>query len=126
MRHAAEKDSTASVNYRRGVTSLAILALLRQQDMYGYQMVQEMARQSEGNLTTQEGSLYPVLYKLSDAGYVSERKVQSGKRQVRNYYHLEPSGEKYLERLIRDYTAVTGSVFRIINGDAAADAGSKS
>jgi len=48
-------------NYRRGVASLVVLSLLKREDMYGYQLVQETERSSGGELTTQEGSLYPVL-----------------------------------------------------------------
>ena len=84
--------------------------------MYGYQLVQEMERRSDGRLTTQEGSLYPVLYKLQDAGYISDRRVPAGKRMTRIYYHLEPSGEAYLRELIAEYRAVTGGVFQIIGG----------
>ena len=56
------------MSFRRGVMSLVILGLLKKQDMYGYQLVQETERQSGGRIVTQEGSLYPVLYKLVDQG----------------------------------------------------------
>ena len=44
-------------SFRRGVMSLVILGLLKKEDMYGYQLVQETERKSGGSLTTQEGSL---------------------------------------------------------------------
>ena len=53
-------------NFRRGVMSLVLLSLLKREDMYGYQLVTEIQRLSEGKIVTQEGSLYPVLYKLED------------------------------------------------------------
>lgn len=105
------------VNFQRGVASLVLLALLKQSDMYGYQLVQEMERQSFGAVSMQEGALYPVLYKLQDAGYISARKVQVGKRMIRVYYHLEPRGLEYLERLIGDYKAVVNGVLRIAEGN---------
>ena len=55
-------------NFRRGIMSLVILSLLRKEDMYGYQLVQETNSLSGGRIVTQEGSLYPVLYKLQDKG----------------------------------------------------------
>lgn len=103
-------------NFRRGVMSLVILSLLKQGDMYGYQLVQETERYSGGKLTTQEGSLYPVLYKLVDQGYISDRREQVGKRMTRIYYHLEPAGEAHLQELIREYEAVTQGVMNIIEG----------
>ena len=104
-------------NYRRGVASLVILSLLKREDMYGYQLVQETERASGGKLTTQEGSLYPVLYRLLDQGLISDRRVLVGKRMTRIYYHLEPAGEEKLNELIQDYETVTQGVFRIIRGE---------
>ena len=103
-------------SFRRGVMSLVILGLLKQEDMYGYQLVQETEKQSGGAIITQEGSLYPVLYKLLDQGLISDRKVLVGKRMQRVYYHLEPAGEERLRELTQEYEAVTHGVFRIIKG----------
>ncbi len=108
---------TGSVNFRRGVFSLVLLGLLKQGDMYGYQLVQETERQSGGRLTTQEGSLYPVLYKLEDQGFISNYRKQVGRRMTRVYYHLEPAGELRLEELTREYTEVTRGVMQILNGE---------
>lgn len=109
--------------FRRGVMSLVILSLLKREDMYGYQLVQETEKSSGGRLTTQEGSLYPVLYKLLDQGLISDKKVLVGKRMTRVYYHLEPSGEARLKELVQEYEDVTQGVFQIIregekNGEA--------
>lgn len=103
-------------SFRRGVMSLVILSLLKKEDMYGYQLVQEIERCSGGRIVTQEGSLYPVLYKLLDQGFVSDRKVLVGKRMTRVYYHLEPAGEERLNELIRDYEEITQGVFQIVRG----------
>lgn len=104
-------------SYQRGVLSLVILSLLKRGDMYGYQIVQEIERCSGGRIVTKEGSMYPVLYKLLEQGYISDNKVQVGKRLTRIYYHLEKSGEAYLEKLIAEYTAVTQGVFQIMKGE---------
>ena len=107
-------------SFRRGVMSLVILALLKREDMYGYQLVQETANSSGGKLTTQEGSLYPVLYRLLDQGLISDRKVQVGKRMSRIYYHLEPAGEERLRELIQEYEDVTQGIFQIIREEGGA------
>lgn len=107
--------------FRRGVLSLVILGLLRKEDMYGYQLVQETQRQSGGRITTQEGSLYPVLYKLVDQGLISDRRVQVGKRMTRVYYHLEPAGEQRLQELLREYEETSRGVFQIVKGDDSDD-----
>ena len=109
-------DNNAN-SFRRGVMSLVILSLLKREDMYGYQLVQETERRSGGRLTTQEGSLYPVLYKLVDQGLISDRKVQVGKRMTRVYYHLEEAGAQRLEELTREYEEVTMGVLQIVRGE---------
>ena len=104
-------------SFRRGVLSLVILGLLKREDMYGYQLVQETNRITEGRITTQEGSLYPVLYKLLDMGMISDKRVQVGKRMTRIYYHLEPSGETRLQELIQEYTQTMQGIQLIIGED---------
>ncbi|MBR2831615.1 MAG: PadR family transcriptional regulator [Oscillospiraceae bacterium] len=103
------------VNYKKGIMSLVILSLLKQEDMYGYQLVQEINRQSAGRLVTQEGSLYPVLYRLQSQGYITDRKVLVGKRLTRIYYHIEPGGVQYLNRITKEYEDVTEGVLKIIH-----------
>lgn len=109
-------SDNGQVSFRRGVMSLIILALLKREDMYGYQLVQETERSSGGRIVTQEGSLYPVLYKLLDQGMISDRKVKVGRRMNRIYYHLEPAGEVRLQELIQEYEEITQGVFLIVKG----------
>ena len=105
---------SGQINFQRGVMALAILSLLKREDMYGYQLVQQMHSVSGGRITAQEGSLYPVLYKLQEQGMISDRRVLVGKRMARIYYHLEPAGAARLEELVREYESVTQGVFMII------------
>lgn len=101
-------------HFQRGVLSLVVLTLLKQGDMYGYQLVQEIGQQSGGNIITKEGSLYPILYKFVDQGYISYYEVPVGKRMKRYYYHIEPSGIELLEELKKEYKSITEGVLRII------------
>ena len=111
----AKKENTQSC-FQRGLISLLILALLDQEDMYGYQIVQEITERSGGAIVTEEGSLYPVLYKLQDQGMLSGEKVLVGKRMTRVYYHLEEPGRRRLQELSREYRAITQGVFKLFRG----------
>lgn len=64
----------AQNSFQRGVMSLLILSLLEKGDMYGYQIMQTISESSSGRIVTQEGSLYPVLYKLQEQGMISDKK----------------------------------------------------
>ncbi len=52
-------------------TSLLVLSLLQGQDLYGYQMITELERRSDHTFQMKEGTLYPVLKKLENGGYVT-------------------------------------------------------
>lgn len=114
-------DTAFRINYQRGLAPLLILSLLKREDMYGYQLVQETERVSQGKIITQEGSLYPVLYKLEESGFISGKKVLVGKRMTRVYYHIEPKGIEHLNILVKEYETVTSGMFRIIRGEESKD-----
>jgi len=114
-------SETSQQAFIRGTMSMLILSLLKRGDMYGYEIVQKIAQASEGRITTQEGSLYPVLYKLEDQGLISHNKILVGKRMTRVYYHLEKEGEGQLDKMVQDYNIVTDGVRMIIKGCGADD-----
>lgn len=101
-------------SFQRGVMTLLVLALLDREDMYGYQLVQEISAASSGKIVTQEGSLYPVLYKLQDQKLISDNKKLVGKRKTRIYYHLEDAGKAQLQTLLQEYDTITQGVLQVI------------
>lgn len=110
------KGESLQNNFKKGATTLCILALLQRGDMYGYQLVQAMNQESNGKFVLQEGTLYPVLYRLQDQGYISDHKVLVGKRMTRVYYHLEPAGERYLVQIRQEYETISSGVRLILEG----------
>ena len=77
-------------NLKRGIPEMLILRMLSGEDMYGYQMINEMNIREKGLIDIKEGALYGPLYRLIDKNYISENKVLVRKRRTRVYYHLEP------------------------------------
>lgn len=103
-------------NYRTGVLPMLILSLLKREDMYGYQIVQTIAEESDGIITPLEGTLYPILYKMEAEGLVSTHHVKVGVRRSRVYYHLEPAAEPYLESYKQEFEKINQIVNRIVCG----------
>ncbi|WP_283128809.1 PadR family transcriptional regulator [Allofournierella massiliensis] len=103
-----------SENLKRGVTELVLLSLLAQRDMYGYEMSQELQTRSGGKFILQESSMYPTLYRLEDKGYITVTKQQVGRRRTRMYYHLEPSGQDYLQSSVAEYLAMQEGIRAIL------------
>lgn len=93
---------------------MILMTLLREEDMYGYQLSQLIAKRSDSIITIPEGSMYPTLYKLVDNGYVSSKRVKIGERLTRIYYHLEPSGFERVELLWNEYRLFYGGLDNIL------------
>ena len=76
----------------KGNTDSLLLYLISQQPMYGYQIIKELERKSQGYFRFKEGTLYPALHRLERAGLILGKwQVQPGGRQ-RRYYHITDKG----------------------------------
>ncbi|WP_270526381.1 PadR family transcriptional regulator [Longibaculum muris] len=82
---------------------MLVLKLLSIKDFYGYELTQLLKKLSNNNINIAEGTLYPILYKLLDQGYISDKKILVTKRQSRIYYHIEDKGKIYLDSLNQEY-----------------------
>ena len=108
------QDGTQSF-FKRGAATLCLLSLLSKHEMYGYELVQAMDKISEGRFCLPEGTLYPILYRLDDSGYLETRRVLSGKRMQRVYYKLSEAGMRYYEEMLEDYHNTVAGVEMILN-----------
>ena len=114
------KKSHLETALKKATIELLLLKLLDEGDMYGYQLSGELKRRSSGRYTILEGSMYPILYRLTDSGYISFYEKKVGVRQTRVYYHLEDNGRQYLKDLLtsyRSYTQVISFLLHSREGD---------
>lgn len=77
-------------------TQLLVLSLLAGEDMYGYQMIMELARRSDHTFEMKEGTLYPVLHGLEKSGFVEAYQQEAPTGRMRKYYHLTRKGAAQL------------------------------
>jgi DNA-binding PadR family transcriptional regulator len=81
---------------RKGSTPLLILSVLAEQPMYGYQIMRELERRSEGYFSMTAALLYPARHQLElDSLLKSDWQDGQGKRK-RKYYSITPKGKKAL------------------------------
>ena len=66
-------ESDIGRELKRGTLEMILLRLLAEGEMYGYQLVSKLEQRSDGQFRIKEGTLYPVLYRLEDAGLVETR-----------------------------------------------------
>jgi PadR family transcriptional regulator PadR len=90
---------------RRGSLELIVLHLLSRGEAYGYEIVSKLTERTNGALEITDGTLYPVLYRLERAGYVTVRWEMPGRGVPRKYYDLTAEGREELARLTHEWTA---------------------
>lgn len=73
-------------------SQLLVLTLLSKEDMYGYQMIVELARRSDHTFDMKEGTLYPVLHGLEKDGMVESYQQEAPTGRMRKYYHITRKG----------------------------------
>ena len=80
-----------------GSTPMLILALLKDGDKYGYEMVAELAKRSDDTFELKEGTLYPLLHTLEKNKWVSSYTKLTPSGRERKYYRLTSQGREQLE-----------------------------
>lgn len=75
-----------------------VLAVLRQGDSYGYEIIKRIRDLSGGELSWNEGMLYPLLHRLADQGLIEAYQVTSPAGRTRKYYRLLPCGSARFEK----------------------------
>ena len=88
----------------RGDIRAAILVLLAEEPMHGYQIIQELAERTGGAWRPSPGSVYPTLQQLEDEELVRETASDSGKR----VYELTDAGREQAASTPAPWTAVAG------------------
>jgi len=97
-------------------TSMLTLKLLEQQEMYGYQIIKELERQSREVFRLQEGTMYPILHNLEQQGAVSSRQQIAENGRLRKYYQITDSGRKLLQAKISEWNVYRDAVGLVIGG----------
>ena len=78
-----------NIQFKKGVLNLCVLVLLDKQDRYGYELVQKISDQ----ISISEGSVYPLLRRLTKEGYFTTYLQESTEGPPRKYYKLTDLGE---------------------------------
>ncbi len=98
---------------KKATLPLMVLTVLKERDMYAYEITQEALRRSNGRYKMP--ILYHVINKLQEMNCIVEsRKEISDENRVRIYYHITPEGEDYLDKIKVSYLELTEVVNNIV------------
>lgn len=87
-----------------GASSIPIiLSILKKGDSYGYEIVQRVKEITNGGITWKEASIYPVLKKLENEGYIKSYWKVIENERPRKYYTILNDGKKQLVQNISEW-----------------------
>ena len=92
-----------------------LLYLVGQQPMYGYQIIRELERRSEGYFKFKEGTLYPALHRLEKAGLIDGKWQALSSGRQRRYYYITDKGRRVLAEKMsqwRDFFAAMNLIIK--------------
>ena len=93
---------------RRGVLGPCVLALLAERPKFGLELVREL--DAAGGLLTSDGTVYPLLNRLRDAGLVTSEWRDAEGERARRYYFITEDGRKHLAAFRSEWTEFAATV----------------
>lgn len=100
-----------------GSTTLLLLQLLSEKDMYGYEMIDTLRKRSQNIFELKAGTLYPLLHGMEGKGHLESYERDYGGKQ-RKYYRITSSGRKFLDKKKKEWETYTSAVGRVLGGPA--------
>ena len=95
-----------NVQFKKVVLEMIVLAAVRKRDMYGYELVAEVSKVVNVN----EGTIYPLLKRLTNERYFDTYLRESTEGPPRKYYHLTALGKEYMDELIGEWSVLQNGV----------------
>ena len=102
-----------NVQFKKGVLELCVLSLIARQDRYGYELVELISR----NIEIAEGTIYPLLRRLTKDGLCTTYLVESAEGPPRKYYRLTPAGREVQRQLLREWEQFVQGVHNVVEGE---------
>jgi PadR family transcriptional regulator len=96
------------VQLRKGILELAVMGVLYHERHYGYSLIRVLTEQ--GSISLKEGTIYPILARLSEDGMVRSEWVESDQGPPRKYYALTPAGKKLYAELRKDFDVLVSLI----------------
>jgi PadR family transcriptional regulator, regulatory protein PadR len=101
----------------KGHLELILLASLQSGPAYGYALIQQLRQRTDGRLDLTEGTVYPALHRLEEAGFLRSE-VQTIDARRRRLYAITRPGAAELERLRYEWTQFVNGIQNLLNYEA--------
>ena len=99
-----------NIQIKKGVIEVCVFAILSKKDCYGY----ELAETISSHIEISEGTIYPLLRRLTKEGYFTTYLQESSEGPPRKYYKMTNQGIEYKKSLLKDWNDLTKGVNELI------------
>jgi transcriptional regulator len=99
--------------WKKGSAEILVLSLLEAQPRHGYDISRLIQIRSGGVLRFHVTSLYPLLYRMEDRGWIDSRWVEKPDQRRRRYYSLTPEGRKVLRSQRKSWAEFVAAMGRV-------------
>jgi len=106
------KEELMTTQLKKGTLELCVLSLLSKADMYGFELVGAISAQ----IHISEGTIYPLMKRIKDEGYVTTYLRESQEGPPRKYYSITPSGRTTLETMEAEWRNLSAGINKILEG----------
>jgi PadR family transcriptional regulator, regulatory protein PadR len=104
---------------KKGSAELLILSLLEPRPRHGYELSKLIHARSGGEITFHVDSLYPLLYRLEERGWIKGAWVEKAGERRRRFYRVTADGRRVLAQQRRTWAAFVEAVRRVTGGEHA-------
>ena len=103
-----------SPELKKGSVELLILTMLQDRPRHGYEIGKQIELRSGGQIQFRISSLYPILCRMEERGWIKGRWVEKAAQRRRCYYRLTGKGEKALSEQRATWEAFTAAINQVI------------
>ncbi len=103
-----------NTQFKKGVLELIVLLSVNLKDMYGYELINEVSKVVDVN----DGTIYPLLKRLTNEKYFDTYLVESKEGPSRKYYHLNQLGKNRMTELLVIWNSFSEAVNNFVKESA--------
>ena len=104
-----------NIQFKKGVLELCVLTVLCRRDCYGYELVQSISE----SIDIAEGTIYPLLRRLTQERYFTTYIQESNEGPARKYYRITDKGRTYQQELLNEWNRFMTGVTALIGREDA-------
>lgn len=100
-----------NTQFKKGILEMCVLSLVARKDYYGYELIEAISKEVE----ISEGSIYPILRRLTQDGFFKTYLEESQEGPPRKYYQITSEGKKASAKLLNEWNLFKKQIENLLN-----------